>query len=329
MARLFPEEEYWLLSDQNFSVPPECPPNLRTGSGPARPGERFWWLWGLHREMSRCGVDLFHGTDFAVPYMPRRPAVMTLHDLSPWMEAAWQPAADRIRSRTPRLLQLGLAHIVITPSEAVRRAAIDRFHLDPAGIVAIPLGANETFQPVDVPPSPTPYFLFVGTLEPRKNITRMIEAWRETRRHISIDLVIAGRVREDFASPTPEPGLRMLGPVPDADLPALYSGALACLYPSLYEGFGLPVLEAMRCGALVITSRDSAILEVTGGKALHVEAHDTAALARILAQVAQNPAQYKSIREVTRKLAEGSTWNLCASRTREAYAEAARRFSHA
>jgi len=119
-----------------------------------------------------------------------------------------------------------------------------------------------------------------------------------------------------------------LGSVPDADLPALYSGALACLYPSLYEGFGLPVLEAMRCGALVITSRDPAILEVTGGTALHVEAHDTAALARILTQVAQNPAQYKSIREVTRKLAEGSTWNLCASRTREAYAEAARRFSH-
>jgi glycosyltransferase involved in cell wall biosynthesis len=85
----------------------------------------------------------------------------------------------------------------------------------------------------------------------------------------------------------------------------------------------------MRCGALVITSRDPAILEVTGGTALHVEAHDTAALAHLLTEVAQNPAQYKSIREVTRKLAEGSTWNLCASRTRDVYAEAARRFSHA
>jgi len=322
-----------MLSDQHFPVPIDCPPNLHTGSGPAHPGERFWWLWGLNREMARRGVDLFHGTDFAVPYMPRRPAVMTLHDLSPWMETAWQPAAGRIRARTPRLLQLGLAHMVITPSEAVRRAAIDRFHLSPTRVVAIAHGVSERFHPVDAPPPPVPYFLFVGTLEPRKNITRMIEAWRAVHRHTSVDLIIAGRVREDFPPPPPEPGLRMLGPVPDADLPALYSGALACLYPSLYEGFGLPVLEAMRCGALVITSRDPAILEVTGGDsagaALHVEARDTAALAQLLAEVAQNPGKFKSIRDVTRKTAEFSTWDSCALRTREVYAEAARRFSHA
>lgn len=329
MAAAFSDDQYWLLSDQNFTVPADGPLNLRTGDGPARPGERFWWLWGLHREMSRRGVEIFHGTDFAVPYLPRRPAVMTLHDLSPWMEPAWQPAAGRIRSRTPRLLQLGLAHMVITPSEAVRRAAIERFRLDSARVVAIPLGANETFRPVDVPPARVPYFLFVGTLEPRKNIARMIEAWRESRRHAKVDLVLAGRVREDFPAPAPESGLHLLGPVPEADLPALYSGALACLYPSLYEGFGLPVLEAMRCGALVITSRDPAILEVTGGQSLDFEAHDTAALARLLTEVVQNPAKYNSIRDVTRKRAECSTWNTCAVRTREVYEEAARRFSHA
>ena len=68
--------------------------------------------------------------------------------------------------------------------------------------------------------------------------------------------------------PAPEPGLRVLGAVPDADLPGLYSDALACVYPSLYEGFGLPVLEAMQCGAVVVTSRDPAIMEVSGGPAV-------------------------------------------------------------
>jgi glycosyltransferase involved in cell wall biosynthesis len=329
MAAAFPEDQHWLLSDQPFSFPGHPPANLHTGSGPRHPGERFWWLWGLHREMTRRGVDLFHGTDFAVPYLPRRPAVMTLHDLSPWMEPAWQPAAHRVRTRTPRLLQLGLAHMVITPSEAVRRAAIERFQLDPERVAAVPLGASEAFRPVDVPPPAVPYFLFVGTLEPRKNIARMIEAWRAARACVNVELVLAGRLRQDFAPPAPEPGLRLLGAVPDADLPALYSGALAVLYPSLYEGFGLPVLEAMRCAALVIASRDPAILEVTGGEALHVQAHDTAELARLLTDVAQNPAKYNSVREVTRKRAECSTWNTCAVRTREVYAEAARRFSHA
>jgi glycosyltransferase involved in cell wall biosynthesis len=244
MALAFPNEEHWLLSDQKFSLGAEAPPNLLAGSGPANSSERFWWLWGLNKEMSRRGVDLFHGTDFAVPYLPRRPAVMTLHDLSPWV-GNWQPGAARVRARTPRLLRLGLAHMVITPSEAIRRQAIDYFKLDPAHVVAIPLGVSDHFRPVKAPPPRVPYFLFVGTLEPRKNITGMIEAWRDVRRHMEIDLMIAGRVREDFQQPPVEPGLRLLGPVPDADLPALYSGAVASLYPSFYEGFGLPVLEAM------------------------------------------------------------------------------------
>src|SRR6202035_6199001 len=88
--------------------------------------------------------------------------------------------------------------------------------------------------------------------------------------------------RPNFPAPAPEPGLRDMGAVPEQDLPALYSGALACVYPSLYEGFGLPVLEAMQCGALVITSRDPAILEVSGDAAVHVDASDVRALAEAM-----------------------------------------------
>src|SRR5678816_1974156 len=105
LAAEYPEDQYWLLSDQAFSVPGILPRNLHTGSGPQNPAERKWWLWGLGREMRRRRVDLFHGTDYSVPYLRRRPSVMTLHDLSPWLDRDWQPEASRVRRRTPLLLR--------------------------------------------------------------------------------------------------------------------------------------------------------------------------------------------------------------------------------
>ena len=324
LAYEFPDDQYWLLSDQPFPDVLESPPaNLRRDGSPRNPITRKWWLWGLDQEMSRRGVELFHGTDFSVPYLPRRPSVLTLHDLSPWLN---DDASPRVRRRTPVLLRLGLATIVITPTEAIRRAAIDRFGLNPDRVTAVPLAAAETFRPVDVPPF-RPYFLFVGTLEPRKNIARLIEAWREARKTHEVDLVLAGRPHAGFPAPEPQPGLRVLGAVPEADLQALYAGALAFVYPSLYEGFGLPMLEAMQCGALVIASRDPALMEVAGGAAIHVDATDTRALAEALRGVAAAPENFAAMRQRALARASGFTWARTARRTREVY-DAARRVFH-
>ena len=329
LAYEYPDDEYWLISDQPFRAPRELPANLRIGDGPGTPADKRWWLWGLNREMDRRRVALFHGTDFSVPYLPRRPSVMTIHDLSPWLDPAWQPRALRVRRRTPRLLQMGLVTMVITPTEAVRQATIERFRLPGDRVVAVPLAANDLFKP---PPSPAakprgnPYFLFVGTLEPRKNLGRLIEAWREVRRTIDVELLLAGRRRADFPGIPKEPGLRILGEVPDSELPGLYSNALACLYPSLYEGFGLPVLEAMQCGALVITSRDPAIVEVSSGAALQIDAIDTAALAEAMRAVAADPAQFDGYREKALARAGLFGWQKTARRTREVYDAAVRAF---
>jgi glycosyltransferase involved in cell wall biosynthesis len=341
LARNFPEDQYWLLSDQCYAMPTGCPENLHGGSAPRRPAERRWWLWGLAREMSRRNIDVFHGTDFSVPYLPQRPAVMTLHDLSPWLDPAWHAEAVRVRRRTPLLLRWGLATMVITPSQAVRRQAIERFKLRPDRVVAVPLAARDWFRPTEGAPTSAPYFLFVGTLEPRKNIPRLIEAWREVRKTHPVDLVLAGRARADFPEPpsqpcvSDEPGLRVLGAVPDAELPGLYSGALAVVYPSLYEGFGLPVLEAMQCGAVVITSRDPAILEVTGGEAsgsgaaIHVDSADTRALTdamRSVADAVRNlTPRFAAMKERAVDRARQFSWDSTARQTREVY-EAARRF---
>jgi glycosyltransferase involved in cell wall biosynthesis len=329
LASEYPDDEYWLLSDQPFQAP-NGPPNLHAGGRPRNPAERKWWIWGLDREMRRHGVELFHGTDYSVPYAPLRPSVMTLHDLSPWLDPTWQPDASRVRRRTPRLLRMGLATMVITPTEAVRRAAIERFSLAPDRVVAVPLAANDLFRPTSpvVKPGEYPYFLFVGTREPRKNIARLLEAWREVRKALAVDLVLAGRARADFPALPEEPGLRVLGEVPDSDLPGLYSGALACVYPSLYEGFGLPVLEAMQCGALVITSRDPAILEVGGDAAIHVDTENMAALVEVMRAATTNPDGFDELRERALARAAQFSWRNTARRTREVY-EAARAFSHA
>jgi glycosyltransferase involved in cell wall biosynthesis len=330
LAAAFPADRYWLVSDQPFAAPAPVPPNLACGTGPQSAAERRWWLWGLDREMRRIGAELFHGTDFSVPYVPRIPSVMTLHDLSPWpspgIEAAWQPSASRIRHRTPWLLRLGRAAMVITPSEAVRRAAIARFHLAADRVVAVPLAASAHLRPVAAPAPERPYFLFVGTLEPRKNIARLIEAWREVRRKHAVDLVLAGRARADFKAPEAEPGLRLLGAVAEEQLAPLYSGALACVYPSLYEGFGLPVLEAMQCGVLAITSRDPAIGEIAEGAAVQVEATDTRALAEAMEAVAASPENFATLRASGERRAADYSWERTAQLTREVYEAAGRHF---
>ncbi len=329
LASEYPEDQCWLLSDQPFQIP-RSPSNLHVGEGPRNPAERKWWLWGLDREMRRRGVELFHGTDYSVPYRALRPSVMTVHDLSPWIDPAWQLGASRVRRRTPRLLRMGLATMVITPTETIRVAAIERFGLSPDRVVTVPLAAGESFKPASPAAKPrgNPYFLFVGTCEPRKNIARLIDAWREVHKTIAVDLVLVGR---NHAHPE-EPGLRVLGEIPDADLPGLYSGAIACLYPSLYEGFGLPVLEAMQCGALVIASRDPAILEVSGGVnncvTLHVDAQNTAELAETMRAAAMHSDRFDEVRRRALRRAAQFSWQKTARLTREVYDRATRAFSH-
>lgn len=319
LAAQYGEDQYWLLSDQPFDIDLLGPvsANLHKGDGPRTAAERRWWLWGLNREMMRRGVEVFHGTDFSVPYLSRRASVMTVHDLSPWLLKA---ASTRVRRRAPLLLRARIPTMIVTPSEAIRQAVISRFGLDQERVAAVPLAASSHFRPVRTAPVGRPYFLFVGTLESRKNIARLIEAWREIRKSQEVDLVLAGRVREDFAAPAPEEGLRVLGAVSEAELPALYSGAIAFVYPSLYEGFGLPVLEAMQCGATVITSRDPAIMEVSGGAAVHVDATDVRALAEAMRA---RPLR----REESLKRAAQFSWSMTAQKTREVYDVAARLFT--
>ncbi len=321
----FPGDRFWLLSDQPTTLSFQRA-NLNLGQGPRNMLERRWWSFGLQGQISRLGIDVFHGTDFAVPYLPLRPSVMTLHDLSPWLDPGWHAEADRIRNRTPMLLRLGLATMVITPSEAIRRAAIERFRLQHDRVAAVPLAAASCFRPTPVVERSPPYLLYVGTLEPRKNIGLILDLWRELGREHPVDLVLAGRRREDFPEIPAEPGLRIAGLTPEGDLPALYSGAVACLYPSYYEGFGLPVLEAMQCGALVIASRDPAIVEVAADGAMLLDINDRASWMDALRSAVTHSEQIREMRVRALARAGEFSWTKTARLTKSVYEHAAERF---
>jgi len=321
LARCFPEDEFILVSDQPFRMPRAAPANLKRGGIPRTAAERRWWLWGLSREARRLGADVIHGPDFAVPYLPLRPSVLTLHDLSPWMEPGWHAAAGRVKRRTPVLLKLRIPTMIITPTETVRRQAMERFRIDAQRIVAVPEAAPSWLRPVETPTG-RPYFLFIGTWEPRKNLPALLEAWREVRKDYAIDLVLAGRRRSDGPELREEPGLLVAGEVPDDHLGGLYSGALAFVYPSLYEGFGLPVLEAMQCGACVIASH--AVREAGGDAAVYAD--DTVALVRAMRQAAAQPEWVAQRRALSLARAREFTWERSARSTYEVYEEARRRF---
>lgn len=323
LARCHPEDEYFLVSDQPFRMPEGAPPNLRRGGGPRNAIERRWWLWGLRREMDRLRAELIHGPDFSVPYLGGRPSVLTLHDLSPWMDKRWHRGASRVKRRTPVLLELGAATMVVTPGEAVRKQALERFRLRPDRVVAVPEAAAPWFRPAEVTPG-HPYFLFVGTMEPRKNLPALIDAWREVRREHPVDLVLIGRRRADAPPIAEEPGLRVVGEVPDEELPRWYSGALAMVYPSLYEGFGLPVLEAMQCGACVIASH--AVSEAAGDAALYAD--DAKSLVEAMRLAASRPDVAAEHRARSLRRSAEFSWERAARMTRAVYEEALERFGN-
>jgi glycosyltransferase involved in cell wall biosynthesis len=221
--------------------------------------------------------------------------VVTIHDASVLDHPEWFSArfAAWYRFLLPRLAKN--AARILTVSEFSRKRLAETLDMDPERISVVPNGVDSRFEAVRSAAAeavlkrlglPRDYVLALGSLEPRKNIGRLLSAWAllESRKEIDEDvhLVVAGgksSLFRDAGLPALPDKVVLTGYVADEDLPALYSSALVFAYPSLYEGFGLPPLEAMACGAPVVTSGSTSIPEVTGHAALLVDPHEIESIA--------------------------------------------------
>jgi glycosyltransferase involved in cell wall biosynthesis len=341
LARLAPAHSFELIAPAAY--PPEVleqinqAPNLRAVSVKTNIITRRWWAVGLPRYLRRSPVDLFHGTNYEVPLRNRERNVLTVHDLSvfSYPETHDRRIGRRARRRLPIMIRS--AARIITPTEAVKGELVERFAIDPDIVTVTPEAPRKIFQPMTADETAAArrrlgisddFILFVGTIEPRKNLGTLLMAliylFRKTR-HRS-QLVIAGPkgwLRDDFDelldTAKRSKRLRYLGYVGDDDLRALYSSCKAFVYPSLYEGFGLPPLEAMACGAPVIASQIDALIETLGGSAHFVDPADEHALAGAIVNLLERPDERERMSRSGLEHAARFSWAQTAKLTLRVY----------
>lgn len=267
------------------------------------PFPRLWThvrlVWEL---LTRPRPDVLFIPAHVLPLIHPLPSVVTVHDLGYRHFPDAHPLTQRVYLDWSTRFSARAATHIIADSKATKSDLIRFYNIPTEKITVIYPGRDESLQPVD--PArirakydlPEEYILHVGTLQPRKNILRLIEAFHIITRHASrVTLVLAGHAGWlsapilAKARAVPAGRIRLLNYVPDEDLAGLYSGARAFVFPSLYEGFGFPVLEAMACGTPVICSNTSSLPELAGDAALLVDPTDTEALAAAVSRVLSEP----------------------------------------
>jgi len=282
------------------------------------------------------GVDLFHATDHLLPYFRRVKSVFTLHDLIFLFHPETHKPLNRwfLTLMMPRFLRA--ADAIIAVSECTRRDAIRFYGIPEEKITVIYEGVSPRFRPASPEAVravrekyslPEHFILYVGTIEPRKNLTALLEAFTNLQSAIcNLHLVFVGKkgwLYEGFFRRLRELGLEdrviFTGYVPDEDLPAIYSAADLFVFPSLYEGFGLPVLEAMACGTPVVCSNTSSLPEVAGDAALLVDPTDVRALAGAMERALRDEEKRREMRERGLRQATKFSWEKAAAMTLKVY----------
>lgn len=337
LAAIDPDDEFQLITPVPLAADDDLPRNLRKVHAPKR---KLWWVAGLPLYIRRSSLALFHGTNYDIPLWSQCPTVLSIHDLSLllYSQTHLRHLVRRARFRLP--LMARNATRIITATEYVKKEVMEHLGVDQSTIAVTPYAPRPDFRPI--PRIDTEevrrrlgvediFILFVGTIEPRKNLITLLRAFRETRMNTDLtpQLVIAGQegwLMGEMSGYIEREGLkeriRFTGYIADQDLRALYSSCAVCVYPSLYEGFGFPPLEAMSCGAPVIAADVPSLHETVGRAALLVPSTDVQQLARALVEMFTDEQKRAHFSRAGREWAAQFTWERTARMTLEVYRDA-------
>jgi len=339
-AEQAPGDEFVLFTDRQVPVPA-----ANFSNAVIEVKKRILWtLFFLPVALRSRKVDLFHGTaNFELPPFAPCRLVSTVHDLIPlhFPELVSRKFYLLFRSLIGRAIRR--SDRVITDSEYSRRDILRRFPVAPEKVVVVPLAPHPRFRPGQDRSADLAvrrkyglrgrYLLFVGVFEPRKNIPFLVDAFTALRRGDSggagFQLALAGgpgyrgeEIAKEIRARNLEPEVRLLGYVPDEELPALYREADLLVVPSRYEGFGLPALEAMACGTPVLAADSSSLPEIVGPAGELFPLGEPEALAERIAALMESRDTLDAMGRKGRTWASRFTWEETAARTLEVYREA-------
>lgn len=275
----------------------------------------------LPARLRRIAPDLLHSPHYSMPYATGVPVVSVLHDATFWLHPGAHEFHKRVWFRTASKMTARRARRMITVSNAAK-ADLAAIGIPEERLDVVYHGVDDSWFELETHPGD--YIVFVGTLEPRKNLPRLLRAYRQSG--LDLELRLAGamgwKTDELEAEIAKTRGVKLLGYVSDAEKRELIAGARAFVYPSLSEGFGIPVLEAMAAGVPVVTSNVSATAEVAGGAALTVDPLDTDALAEALIAATGDESTRTRLSHTGPQRAGEFTWARAAKGTVETWTRA-------
>jgi glycosyltransferase involved in cell wall biosynthesis len=328
------EDQFYVFSHRKLDLRfPSSNGNLKFTNSIHFPIRAVYLHAFLPMVLDKVQPDICHYTNFLAPISEDRPYVVTVHDMGLETLRDSHPLAKRLYTKPLVPYIARKARLVITNSEYSKWQIVRYVGIAEDRIRVTPLAASPEFKPVDSQ-SAVPYFLYVGNLEPRKNVEGLIEAFARMKRKDHELLIVGNRL---YHAEGPEQkaqalGLgqrvKFLGYVPRSDLPRLFSGATAFVYPSLLEGFGLPVIEAMACGTPVITSNNSSMKEIGEGAALLVDPRNIYSITEALEVLAEDAALRHELRTRGLKRAAEYSWEKTAQLTLDVYREAVKPLTH-
>jgi alpha-1,3-rhamnosyl/mannosyltransferase len=285
---------------------------------------------------ARAGFDLYHEPNH-LPWGSDLPTVTTIHDLSVLVHPEWHPA-DRVRAYERHFFRgMSYSRHFLAVSEFTRQEVIRHLGVSPDRVTAVHNGIHPRYHPVPADEVdealrelglPRGYLLYVGTIEPRKNILFLMRAYcglPATLRRAHPLVLVGGwgwkakEIADYYDTTAQHQGVIHFGYMPDSSLPALYSGARALVYPSHYEGFGLPPVEMLACGGAVIASTAGSLVEVLGGHGCLINPEDEAGWRSALARVLSDDDYVESLRHGVMEFAQRYSWDECARQTWAVY----------